>query len=307
MKTEERTFDSAEAFLSALRFNPTVSTELPWQQGGDARDWLFRGLAAADWRLIPSAMRPEKARPRSRNGITMDEWVTPSSEEWSHRNQICSEHALIWRFLQMTDAQGLPLPNYSPSLTRRLRRGRELSDERLARWPSHRLWPLVALAQHYLIPTRMLDWSRKPLVAAYFAAEDCAARAEHREAGDRLAVWVLDRRFVVSDATPELDLVTAPRAGNPNLHLQSGVFTVLRPALAPDSSFSPAPFDLQSYCEARGTENAKSVLWKLTLEAKEAGRLLTLLRDDFIQATTVYAGYQGAARSVLEQRLRRPC
>ncbi len=318
---DTRQFDDAAAFVSALRFGQVPGGQ-PWQRNGDARRWAFRGLSDARYALVPSGSRPSTWRPDSPDGRRIDRWVRIAADatsakddphaavidpaNWTHAHQIRAEHALAWRFFRMTDTQGLRLPGLMEQLAACLSPfdGRSAA-KKLADWAPQPLLPLVALAQHYAVPTRLLDWSRKPLVAAYFAASGCVAKSGPG-APEALAVWALDRGFVNDPRTTGAELVFAPRAGNPNLHLQSGLFTLIRPEVSPEDAVDPDLFDLQKHCAKATALGPEPVLVRLTLKSSEAGRLLTLLRDEFIQATTVYAGFAGAARSVMEHRFRRP-
>lgn len=172
------------------------------------RTWIFRGQNDSSWCLLPPSLRlkftyeyvckfcgPDSLPLENKevNNYSRDPRKYGIQSTYSH---IATEQRLIEAFISLSDQCGLSVPYENINNINVLKNMEDrLKVERL-----HEEYPNMfsastfpdsveyALAQHYGVPTRLLDFTYRPFVAAFFAANLEEKLCKQPE---RIIVWAI--------------------------------------------------------------------------------------------------------------------
>lgn len=296
---KEIKYESLTNFIDDISYNGKLYNAFE-------RNYIFRGLSSDKYNLIPNALRQEEQESLwklSGHGGAMPDWEF---------DQIRIEFALLQRFFNKCDYSGLSIPN-----VHRLRADMiiKLGIDTLLRtntWIPDDLFEIAGIAQHYGIPTRLLDWTQDLFVALYFAASG-ALKENHKKKSKYMVIWALNSTLVDTFRYEKpLKIIIPQYNSNSNLCAQKGLFTLWQVKI-PIKGDDPFKIDTSVFVNRTPLDTLINnepeiceidhVLYKILIPISEAKNLYGYLRHLGYDASRLFPGYSGIRQCIEEDSL----
>lgn len=305
---EEIEFDNFEDFYNAMGPEGNLRLKL--------KGFVFRGQSNSEYKLLPSVLRYSKYDNKLNvynllmmTKLNLFSCFKSANEE---ATQVLLECALLSSFYRIANYSGLHVPNidyfiFSADETFLL----EKMKKRDFCWIHNNLVELAALAQHYGVPTRLLDWSFDEYIALYFAVQGaCAHIHEHGDLNRKFDLWAINYRFFREQKIIPLKFIVPSYSNNRYLCAQKGVLSYFEikfndifiqkknKLVSCERNVRPMDDILETYKDMISGK----VLYRITFPYTCAKQAFSFLNKMGYNASRIFPGYRGVVLEMKEKK-----
>ena len=312
-------FKTADDFLRTISYGGELYNQL--------RGCIFRGHYSDNYELVPSLLREGFLREyKNQRGLSNEDYLLSLELE---DTLFIEEYFILAHFFRASDDKGLYIPNVARLRNSLAHPVDEKFTRKAEKWLPEEFWELAALAQHYGLPTRLLDWSYDIFTSLYFTTFPFLYEPRERvkdllknkgnEDVEKIELWAFNC-FYLSDFAVDnkvenyrLKVIRPSYSGNPNLAAQRGLFTLWQVDKRPFSDkverrfIDRTPLDklVTDMVDAVNAQVDEPIFYRITLPKTEIIPILRHLLAQDRTAATLFPGYAGVCRAIEERnRLR---
>jgi hypothetical protein len=270
--------------------------------------FIYRGEESNEFELLPRTLRNKQ------EGIY-------------EQKKVAEEIDMLWNFCYEANSQGLHIPD-----TRLIKDPRPLlkMEGKKIFWLSDKFEEISALAQHYGIPTRLLDWTSDLFTAFYFAS--IGAIKLMKKSIDDPKLSFLDKYFVIYalnyrlidqrirndwdrfTSTPEpmpIKFIVPSYSSNQNIVAQSGILSYSEISFDHGGEtkvdYTPLDIKLQNIVDNNKgfyrLPDSEILLFKFELPIKEALNMFDFISYFNYSYAHLFPGYAGIVKAMDERSL----
>lgn len=250
-------------------------------------NFVFRGHGCSNWTLTPGVFRGAKNNTTHNN----------PQDEFNH----------LLKFLKACDDIQINIPTDTKTLREKLLGENSRSILTKNSWVTSDYHELLGYAQHYGVPTRLLDWSYHPLVALYFSCADLIHSEETNLEDGYFSLWILNIDHL--DEVPKVALIDIPKTLNKHISYQKGCFTLVEQFPCEDHPKArsiythlslPIPETVLDIDDAIHSANHPSLLLKINIPKRICRSVFKYCASMNFNASTLYEGHLALSRYIKE-------